>query len=356
MGFSNLEEVSISEKRLIFDKYPQRGTDHLLLELPKNYLFFSLLCLKNLSKVLEKKDPLPSAIVVDLDLFSLKQITPELNELKYHPDFRGIPVIGIAKNESKFDPTQIVQAGLDDCFYGKVVWQNIEERVDFLARYKSNYYYKSSIELPLKYKIPLGKRAFDIVSASIGLLLLSPLLILVAILVKLESKGSIFYVSKRIGKGYQEFNFIKFRSMRVDADEQLEELSHLNTYDNNSTTDNTFFKIKNDPRVTRVGKFIRKTSIDELPQLINVLRGEMSIIGNRPLPLYEAEKMTKDNWANRFMAPAGLTGLWQVDKRGKDTLTTEERVALDVTYARGVSFLTDLKIMLRTVPAMWQRN
>ena len=114
--------------------------------------------------------------------------------------------------------------------------------------------------------------------------------------------------------------------------------------------------MKNDPRVTRVGRVIRKTSIDELPQLINVFRGEMSVIGNRPLPLYEAEKMTKDDWARRFLAPAGLTGLWQVDERGKDNLSTEERVALDCSYAKGVSLFTDIKILLRTLPAMWQRS
>jgi len=202
----------------------------------------------------------------------------------------------------------------------------------------------------------LGKRLFDLVVAGFILLVLSPLLLLVAFLIRVESKGAIFYTSKRIGTGYKEFDFIKFRSMRENADAELTKLKHLNSYDKKSTCTNTFFKIKNDPRVTRIGKIIRKTSIDELPQLINGLKGEMSIIGNRPLPVYEAKQLTKDDWSKRFLAPAGLTGLWQVDKRGKDNLSAEERVKLDVTYAKGVSFLMDIKILLKTVPAMWQRG
>ena len=116
----------------------------------------------------------------------------------------------------------------------------------------------------------------------------------------------------------------------------------------------TFFKIKNDPRVTRVGRFIRKTSIDELPQLFNVLRGEMSVVGNRPIPLYEAELLTSDDWTERFLAPAGITGLWQVTKRGKSDMSNEERKELDNTYARNFNFWYDMKILFKTVTALMQ--
>ena len=116
-----------------------------------------------------------------------------------------------------------------------------------------------------------------------------------------------------------------------------------------------FCKIKNDPRVTRLGQFLRDTSLDELPQLFNVLKGDMSLVGNRPLPLYEAEKLTKDQIAWRFLAPAGITGLWQVTKRGKDNMSEEERIQLDMEYAMKNSFLYDLKILFSTIPALLQK-
>ena len=115
-----------------------------------------------------------------------------------------------------------------------------------------------------------------------------------------------------------------------------------------------FFKAKNDPRISRIGKFLRNSSIDELPQLINILKGDMSLVGNRPLPLYEAELLTTDIRAFRFLAPAGLTGLWQVTKRGKKDMSEEERIALDNNYALNHSILLDLKIILKTFPAMLQ--
>jgi len=191
--------------------------------------------------------------------------------------------------------------------------------------------------------------------------------------------------------GYKIFDFYKFRSMYVDADQRLKELEHLNQYaeeelpteeteKNNSTiTSDTvliaddatisesdflksqkekqekpFVKIKNDPRITKVGRFIRKTSLDELPQLFNVLKGDMSIVGNRPIPLYEAEMLTSDRWAERFLAPAGITGLWQVTKRGKSDMSNEERKELDNIYARNFSFSYDLKIILKTFKALLQ--
>jgi hypothetical protein len=120
---------------------------------------------------------------------------------------------------------------------------------------------------------------------------------------------------------------------------------------------NAFVKIENDPRVTKVGRFIRKTSIDELPQLFNILRGDMSIVGNRPLPLYEAEKLTADASIDRFMAPAGLTGLWQVEERGKGgTMSAEERKQLDITYGRTYSFMLDMKIIFRTFTGFMQKE
>ena len=120
---------------------------------------------------------------------------------------------------------------------------------------------------------------------------------------------------------------------------------------------NTFIKLENDPRVTRVGRVIRKYSIDELPQLFNILKGDMSIVGNRPLPLYEAELLTSDAYIDRFMAPAGLTGLWQVEKRGDaGKMSAEERKQLDIKYARDFSFWLDMKIIFKTLTAFVQKE
>ena len=121
--------------------------------------------------------------------------------------------------------------------------------------------------------------------------------------------------------------------------------------------ENAFVKIENDPRVTKVGKFIRKTSIDELPQLFNILKGDMSVVGNRPLPLYEAEKLTADASIDRFMAPAGLTGLWQVEERGKGgMMSAEERKQLDIIYGQTYNFMLDMKIIYRTLTSMIQKG
>jgi lipopolysaccharide/colanic/teichoic acid biosynthesis glycosyltransferase len=117
-----------------------------------------------------------------------------------------------------------------------------------------------------------------------------------------------------------------------------------------------FFKIDNDPRITRVGTFLRKTSLDELPQLINVLLGDMSLVGNRPLPLYEAATLTTDDWAARFMAPAGITGLWQIKKRGQKDMSVEERINLDIVYAKRNNFMYDLWIIANTPYALIQKS
>lgn len=211
------------------------------------------------------------------------------------------------------------------------------------------------------FRLPLWKRAFDIVFSGMALLCLSPLLILTALAIRLESKGPIIYKSKRVGSNYLIFDFLKFRSMYTDADKHLKDFNTLNQYQQEEEQEediwgeeqeteeiqkvdeeeillisddfviseedyihkkskeksNAFVKLENDPRITKIGRFIRKYSIDELPQLINILKGDMSIVGNRPLPLYEAELLTSDEHIDRFMGPAGLTGLWQVEKEVK---------------------------------------
>jgi lipopolysaccharide/colanic/teichoic acid biosynthesis glycosyltransferase len=197
------------------------------------------------------------------------------------------------------------------------------------------------------------KRCFDVLVASFLLLLLAPLFVLIAIAVTAETRGTVFYISERAGKGYRIFRFYKFRTMFAGADRQLVELTHLNQY--RGFLKPRFFKVRNDPRITRVGRFLRNSSLDELPQLINVLTGDMSLVGNRPLPLYEAETLTTDGLADRFLAPAGITGLWQIKKRGRELVTEEERISLDIDYGNNYNFIYDLWIMANTAQALIQK-
>lgn len=213
--------------------------------------------------------------------------------------------------------------------------------------------YKAFHENTISVKLPFFKRAFDIIFSLLALIALMPLFLIIAILIKLESRGPVFYISKRVGAGYRIFDFYKFRTMKHGADRDLVQLLSLNQYGSGQTA---FIKISNDPRVSRIGILLRKTSMDELPQFINVLKGDMSIVGNRPLPLYEAEVFTDDKSARRFLAPAGITGLWQVTKRGKKEMSEVERKELDINYAANRDAWIDFKIILKTIPAMWQKE
>jgi lipopolysaccharide/colanic/teichoic acid biosynthesis glycosyltransferase len=146
--------------------------------------------------------------------------------------------------------------------------------------------------------------------------------------------------------------------MRTDADQLLAKLSVENNQyaSSGGSSQAAFVKIKNDPRVTKLGQFLRNSSLDELPQLFNILMGDMSVVGNRPLPVYEAEMLTSNEWSMRFLGPAGLTGLWQVSKRGKEDMSERERKKLDNFYAQKYSIWLDLKIILGTIPALFQKE
>jgi len=237
---------------------------------------------------------------------------------------------------------------------------DLRERLNFLVTFKliRPKLLELSKEVDTTYKMPFGKRIIDLVISCSMLFFLSPIYLLVAIAIKLDSKGPVFYKSKRVGTGYKVFDFYKFRSMRTDADQLLAKLStESNQYANEDGAGKAaFVKIKNDPRITRLGNFLRNSSLDELPQLFNILRGDMSVVGNRPLPVYEAEMLTSNEWSMRFLGPAGLTGLWQISKRGKEDMSERERKKLDNFYAQKYSIWLDLRIIVGTVPALFQKE
>jgi exopolysaccharide biosynthesis polyprenyl glycosylphosphotransferase len=191
------------------------------------------------------------------------------------------------------------------------------------------------------------KRAIDIVVSTTAIVLLSPVIVLTALLVKLSSPGPIFFVQKRLGRNKRMFEIYKFRTMVVDAEKRLKDLEHKNE------ADGAVFKIKNDPRVTPLGRFLRKTSIDELPQLFNVLKGDMSLVGPRPLQVrdYELFETFCQDWQRRrFSVRPGITCLWQI--KGRSSIPFEKWMELDLQYIRNWSLWLDLEILAKTVPAV----
>jgi|AntRauMFilla1563_2_1112583.scaffolds.fasta_scaffold16185_1 lipopolysaccharide/colanic/teichoic acid biosynthesis glycosyltransferase len=333
--------------------------------------------------------------------------------LRAQKEYDAIPFILIA-NEFNIDIyKKAFKKRIDDYYVQPVTDpKDILERVDFLCKHRKPISKKVAPKIKVKdqgYKMPLSKRIFDIIVASGVLLVASPFLLLIILAIRLESKGKVYYISKRVGR--KTFDFYKLRSMRTGSDELLKKLAaeknqykkeevkaedssldipcprcsalpegqscspimHIDTHQicdywfnvqkkEAAKNNSTFVKIVDDPRITKVGKFIRNTSIDELPQLINVLKGDMSIVGNRPLPVYEAEVLTGDDLSKRFLAPPGITGLWQVELRGKGgQMSEEERMRLDNEYADqfvgdNYSFWYDIKLILRTIPALFQSD
>jgi exopolysaccharide biosynthesis polyprenyl glycosylphosphotransferase len=191
------------------------------------------------------------------------------------------------------------------------------------------------------------KRTFDLIGASIVLVVMAPGLLAIALAVKLTSHGPVLYRSVRPGMGSKPFNCLKFRTMREGADQNQDELEQFNELSG------ALFKIKDDPRVTRVGRFLRNFSMDELPQLINVLRGEMSLVGPRPLPMRDYERLAE--WhKKRYLVLPGITGLWQVS--GRSNLDFDDLVRLDFLYLEQWTMVLDLSILLKTIPAVLTRR
>lgn len=206
-----------------------------------------------------------------------------------------------------------------------------------------------AVEADAKPLYEFWKRIFDVVFSLIALVVLSPFFLLIMLLIWLDDpKGSAMYTSTRCGKDGREFRFYKFRTMVVEADEQLSSLLEKNEMDGPA------FKIKNDPRITKMGKFLRKTSLDELPQFLNVLKGDMSTVGPRPPIPREVAQYTDYEW-QRLMVKPGLTCYWQV-KPERNTLSFEEWMNLDIQYIRDRNFRVDAKVLMQTIRVMVARE
>lgn len=332
-------------------------------------------------------------------LFEKSNIESDKEDIAYlKMEFRNTYIILVAEQIGRDESNTYIRAGARNTISPHADIDSFLAIKLFIARNELSKNIENEKEKKINqvYKTPYGKRVFDIVLSLSAIIILSPLLILVVILIAIESRGPIIYKSKRVGSNYRIFDFLKFRSMYVDAERRLAGYMDMNQYTKKQSSDSnaedirendssdedtmlisddyeiseheylnkkkekkdtTFLKISHDPRVTKIGRFIRKYSIDELPQLINILKGDMSIVGNRPLPPYEAELLTGDDYIERFIAPAGLTGLWQVEKRGSSgQMSPEERKQLDIEYARNYSMWLDLKIILKTFISFVQKE
>ena len=348
---------------------------------------------KVLEKIREKYD---AAL-----FFEQVNISKDIADIQYmRKKYPGLYMVLVIDSLSKEEASEYLKAGINNTIKYETSQEALKDLSTFLKRRKDQKI--KALQLKAQninaFRLPLWKRTFDIFFSGMAILCLSPLLIFTALAIRIESKGPIIYKSKRVGSNYQIFDFLKFRSMYTDADKHLKDFNALNQYQQedediwgeepeaevNEEIDeeeillisddfviseedyinkkskeksNAFVKLENDPRITKIGRIIRKYSIDELPQLINILKGDMSIVGNRPLPLYEAELLTSDEHIDRFMGPAGLTGLWQGEKRGEaGKLSAEERKQLDIQYAKNFSFGLDIKIILKTVTAFIQKE
>lgn len=296
---------------------------------------------------------IPAVIFVDLPL-ELKELQAFCIFIQGNEKLSRVPVIMNIRNLGKNDIACLKAVKLvDELVDFKVELASIRQKIDFISKVKHELIdRKGSIKPEFKasgvYKQQnLVKRVLDILISVSFLIILMPVYFLIALAIKFETRGPILYKSYRAGKGYKIFKFYKFRTMRVGAERMINSIAHLNKY-NNFGHAPVFFKVDNDPRITKVGQFLRNSGLDELPQFLNVLIGDMSIVGNRPLPLYEASSLTSNEWAERFSAPAGITGLWQVNCKNRQPFTCYDRIIMDIEYSKTSNIFMDFGIMVRT--------
>ncbi len=341
---------------------------------------------------------------VDLIIADRNNGTTMANMVRNKNDYRLVPFLVTSRFGEKRVGQDALTTGITDILVINEDNQRLQDKINYYLGLNAQIRSFNSTNLLTSvqhFSLPWWKRLIDISVALTVLLLLSPVLLVVTLIIVLDSKGPAIYKSKRAGANFHVFDMYKFRTMKAEADQLLSQLASHNIYTKTSTesieaNENEtvcsacrqqgiscqqllfdqnhlicekryleeakgsakFMKFRNDPRITRLGTFLRNSSIDELPQLFNILIGDMSLVGNRPLPLYEAEKLTSDEFVKRFAGPAGLTGLWQIKKRGKGLgpMSDRERTLLDIEYSSTFSFKTDVLIIWKTIFSLWQKE
>ena len=338
---------------------------------------------KVLEKIREKYD---AAL-----FFEQVNISKDIADIQYmRKKYPGLYMILVIDSLSKEEASEYLKAGINNTIKYETSQEALKDLSTFLKRRKDQKI--KALQLKAQninaFRLPLWKRTFDIFFSGMAILCLSPLLIFTALAIRIESKGPIIYKSKRVGSNYQIFDFLKFRSMYTDADKHLKDFNALNQYQQedediwgeepeaevNEEIDeeeillisddfviseedyinkkskeksNAFVKLENDPRITKIGRIIRKYSIDELPQLINILKGDMSLVGTRP-PTEEEFAGYEARHRARLGIKPGLTGMWQVSGRSNIT-DFEEVVQLDTYYITNWSLALDIKILFKTI-------
>jgi lipopolysaccharide/colanic/teichoic acid biosynthesis glycosyltransferase len=273
-----------------------------------------------------------------------------------------IPFIILDDEKNKKNVEKAIQLKIDDVYTKPIDAETLINRILSLKKIKPLSNSGSIIKsVPTNYQITFFKRLFDLLFASLGLIITSPVLVILALAIKIESKGKIYSISKRVGTGYRVFDLYNLRTRYSDTDKRFHDLSHINQYLKEAHPNYAERHQENDPRLTRVGFIIHKTGIDRWLQLINVIKGDLTLVGNRPIRMYEAEMLRIVDWNDRIQGPAGLTGLWKIKShKNYKTLSTEDRKLLDNKYyriaRRKYPFWKDLLIILRTVPAIFQKK
>jgi lipopolysaccharide/colanic/teichoic acid biosynthesis glycosyltransferase len=315
----------------------------------------------------------------------------ELLEIFEKLDFPKLPFF-LVSNEPQGNITKLaLRAGVVDVFALPMKIDKVQTRLNFTINNWINLTKDRRVVTHAPYRIPNETRVFDLLFSTFLLIILSPIMLLISILIKLESKGSVFTHSLRVGSNYHIFKMFNFRTMHLNGDNRL----NADSAENNDVSYNSLEgglceecretrvkckfpiyadkvtwcekkfingeKVNSDnitkgrvsnPELTKIGWFLRKTKLNQLPELWNVHKGDMSIVGNLPLPLSEAEKLTTDKYVLRFMAPSGITGLWQIEKRKKNYTNQPGRLVLDIRYARTQNFQNDMLLLAKTIPAL----
>ena len=339
-------------------------------------------------KDISTSSQLPEAIICAYRYLDGNAIT-FIQQLQINRSYRDIPFIVISEDSISHSKEELLRYGIDDWFLLSDSQENILNRLTFLIAYKHRYIQLKTTQAQFDYTLPRYKRIFDLILSSLALVVFAPLMGLIALLIKLESHGPVLQVSRKVGRAYKIFDFYKFRTTkvlpehtgfgkplskedRIPNTETIKQCLSCALYERPCvfpTHDGreilcgkTHHSLRKEQipaqkgKTTRLGRWLRRSSLDEIPQLLHVLRGEMSIVGNRPLALDEAEELTRDEWAERFAAPAGITGLWQVKSRFNGELNGLSRKEIDRAYAQKASLWMDIKILFMTIPALFKRT